>query len=141
MSKREGFPHRRRIRRRPDFLQIQGGGKRFSTPHFLVFALHRPIEGADKSRLVSTARFGITVSRKVGCAVTRNRIKRWVRECCRREAFCVGPSWDVVVVAKPQACEALWSETKAELAGVWLRLGGAPQAGLRAPRLPSGRGS
>jgi len=28
-------------------------------------------------------RLGLSVSKKVGCAVVRNRIKRWVRECCR----------------------------------------------------------
>jgi len=141
MPKREGFPQGRRIRKRPDFLRIQGGGKRFSTPHFLVFALPRTREATDKSRVASTARFGITVSRKVGCAVTRNRIKRWVRECCRREASCVGPSWDVVVVAKPHACKALHAETTAELNSVWLRLGASPQFGLRPSRLPEGRGS
>src|SRR6185369_5045006 len=120
MSKREGFPPGRRIRRRPDFLEVQGRGRRFVTPHFLVFALKRSQTQppACAGVLVPRARFGITVSRKVGCAVTRNRIKRWVRECCRRESS-VATCWDIVVVAKPQAAAVSLDLALSELATVW----------------------
>jgi ribonuclease P protein component len=50
-------------------------------------------------------RLGITVSKRVGNAVTRNRIKRWVREFVRQQP---ADAWlpagcDVVVIAKASA--------------------------------------
>ncbi len=45
-------------------------------------------------------RLGVTVTRKVGPAVKRNRIKRWVREAFRRERGALPPGFDMVWVAK-----------------------------------------
>jgi len=102
------------------------------TPHFLVFALKRSQPSVRSAPLVPRTRFGITVSRKVGSAVTRNRIKRWVRECCRRESS-VAPCWDIVVVAKPQAAKASLDLAFSELATVWSRLGTSPSRSSSRP--------
>jgi ribonuclease P protein component len=59
--------------------------------HFLVFVMDR-YDSAP-------ARLGITVTRKVGNAVRRNRIKRLVREWFRRRARELG-SCDLVIIAK-----------------------------------------
>jgi len=48
-------------------------------------------------------RLGLTVSRKVGNAVVRNRVKRRIREWFRRERDCFGGAWDVVVIARREA--------------------------------------
>jgi ribonuclease P protein component len=62
------------------------------------------------------ARLGITVSKKVGNAVVRNRIKRWVRESYRRLGH-IGEI-DVVVIAKPAAAESSYLATRLELRGL-----------------------
>ncbi len=49
-----------------------------------------------------TGRLGITVTKKVGNAVVRNRIKRMLREWLRTNGW-VPPGWDVVLVAKDSA--------------------------------------
>ena len=50
----------------------------------------------------ATTRVGITVSSRVGNAVVRNRIKRWIREHVRRRRAAL-PAGDLVVVAKASA--------------------------------------
>jgi len=122
----EGFPRARRVRKRLDYLRIQNQGRRYSTAHCLVFAISSPdLEPADGSGSPGArrlTRFGVTVSRKVGDAVTRNRVKRWIRESCRRWAPALPPSLDIVVVARPQAARAGLAPISAELASLTKRL-------------------
>jgi ribonuclease P protein component len=120
----EGFPRARRVRKRLDYLRIQNQGRRFSTPHFLVFTLPTPPgpSSTASSTASSTTRFGVTVSRKVGDAVTRNRVKRWIRESCRRWAAELPPTLDIVIVARPQAAGIGFAPTSAELASLTKRL-------------------
>jgi ribonuclease P protein component len=90
----ERFPRAARVRKRADYLAIQNRGRRVSGPHLLLFARG----GAD--------RVGVTVSRKVGGAVLRNRLKRWIRECYRRRRGELPRGLDLVVVARPSAAGA-----------------------------------
>ncbi len=66
-------------------------GRRLERDYFLVFRLDRS-EG-------EAVRLGITVTRKVGNAVQRNRIKRLVREWFRGRQQELSPC-DLVVIAK-----------------------------------------
>jgi ribonuclease P protein component len=77
--------------RRVDFQRATGGGSRFVGRHFLLFVRDRGDDGAT--------RLGITVTRGVGNAVRRNRIKRLVREWFRLRSYELGPC-DLVVIAK-----------------------------------------
>jgi ribonuclease P protein component len=70
------------------------------------------------------ARFGVTVSRKVGGAVVRNRVKRWIRESCRRMKDQLPAGVDLVVVARPSAAGAGYEPTARELATLARRLRG-----------------
>jgi len=80
----------RRMRRR-DFLTSTREGTRRATRYFIVFVLDRRDGGAG--------RLGITVTRKVGGSVQRNRIKRLAREWFRARASEFG-SCDLVLIAK-----------------------------------------
>jgi ribonuclease P protein component len=68
------------------------------------------------------SRFGLAVSRKVGDAVRRNRVKRWIREAVRRAPAPRGGPWDVVFIAKPEAAEAGFVTISAEVADLLGRL-------------------
>lgn len=51
-------------------------------------------------------RLGITVSKKLGKAHIRNRIRRRIREVYRLNEAAFTPGWDIVVVARTRAIEA-----------------------------------
>jgi ribonuclease P protein component len=83
-----------RLRKRREFLAVQGGGSKVSARNFLALATRRPDPGPG--------RIGLTVTRRVGNAVTRNRIRRMVREWLRRHGW-IPSGWDVVIIAKEGA--------------------------------------
>ncbi len=64
------------------------------------------------------ARLGVVTSRRVGGAVQRNRTRRRLREIFRARRGEFAPGIWLVVVAKPGAAEAPFSELREE----WLRL-------------------
>jgi ribonuclease P protein component len=66
-----------RFHHRHEFLRLQREGTRFQTAHFVLYAAIIPD--------ASCSRLGITVSRRIGNAVVRNRVKRRTRECFRLE--------------------------------------------------------
>jgi ribonuclease P protein component len=119
--RRERFPGAARVRRRPEYLAIQNRGRRVVGPHLLLFALPAavPVPASGGGRL------GVTVSKKVGNAVLRNRVKRWIRDCFRRRRPEFPPGLDLVVVARPPAAKADHGVVCNELASLARRLRGA----------------
>ena len=53
-----------------------------------------------------TNRVGVTVSKKLGGAVTRNRVRRRLREVYRLNEALFQPGWDIVVVARSRCIDA-----------------------------------
>ena len=83
-----------RLRKRGEYVRLfKTGKKAHSDYHFAQFTLGR----ADRTRL------GITVSKKVGNAVLRNRHKRYIREWYRRNRHKISGIWDINVIVKKQA--------------------------------------
>jgi ribonuclease P protein component len=87
------FPRAARVRRRREFTRIQGEGLRVHTDAFTIV-----VSSAEGGR----ARLGLTVSKKVGNSVVRNRVRRVLREIFRRRAAEL-PAIDLVIIAKPSA--------------------------------------
>lgn len=67
-------------------------------------------------------RLGLTVSRKVGGAVVRNRIRRRLREAYRHNKDRFPPGYDVVIGVKPSAARAPYGEILADLLAALARL-------------------
>ena len=58
----------------------------------------------------ATNRVGVTVSKKLGCAVVRNRVRRRLREVYRLNETRFSPGWDIVVVARSRCVDADFSK-------------------------------
>ena len=70
-----------------------------------------------------TPRLGLSVSRRVGNAVTRNAVRRRLREVFHASLDEVPGSWDLVVSARPEAAEAGLGELRREFARSLRKLG------------------
>lgn len=111
-----GLPKSCRLRKRPEFLTTQKRGRKLITKSFLFFALPVEREGM---------RLGVTVSRKVGVAVVRNRVKRLLREAFRLHQHELPSGLDLVAIARSEAATPPDSlaEVERELLEVRRRLG------------------
>jgi ribonuclease P protein component len=88
-----------RLRQRADYLVVQSDGTKMHGRHILGIARPR-----SDSQLAG--RLGLTVTKKVGNAVVRNRIRRMLREWMRLHGW-VPDGWDLVLVAKDSAARQL----------------------------------
>ena len=91
-----------RVRQRIDYLAVQSAGTKHHGRHVLAIARKR----TDPQL---AGRLGLTVTKKVGNAVVRNRIKRMLREWMRLHGW-VPRGWDIVLVAKDSAARQLHSD-------------------------------
>jgi len=104
-----------RLRKRFEFLRLSNSPHKFATRGFLVIWLENG----------SRARLGITVSKKVGCAVIRNRVKRYVRESFRQMRLPL-PGVDINVVARRDAAAMDFSTVQRELEKAFRLIGTSP---------------
>jgi len=91
--KSKGFPKSARVVRRSEYRAIQRSSLRVVTDHYIIYG---------RKRRRKSQRIGITVSKKVGNAVVRNRVKRLVRECFRLNKEHLPPELDLVLVARKE---------------------------------------
>lgn len=96
---RLGFSKEQRLRRRAEYVAVQSNGAKVHGRHVLAIARRR-------SDSTLAGRLGLTVTKKVGNAVVRNRIKRLLKEWLRHHGW-VPTGWDVVLVAKDSAARQL----------------------------------
>lgn len=98
-----------RLRRRADFLRCYKRGRRQYGRLVTLYVLERGQEAV-------CPRLGITVTRKVGGAVVRQKIKRRIREIYRRWSQRRQlPPYDILVHVKPKASQADFTTLQTEI--------------------------
>lgn len=94
-----------RIKQNNDFQRIYKNGKSVANRQFVIYTADNE---CDHFRL------GISVSKKLGNAVTRNRIKRSIRECFKHHKEDI-ISKDIIVIARHQSVDLKVADTKKSL--------------------------
>ena len=115
-----------RLRNRHEFVAVQRQGRRWQCRHITV---------VGRRRREGPARIGLVVSRRVGNAVSRNKVKRLIREAFRVSRRDLPEAVDLVVVARPTAPGASFRQLRGEL------LEAARELERRLPALPRGDAS
>lgn len=98
---------RQRVKKNREFQTIFKDGKSFANRQFIVYQYKK--EGQTEFRL------GLSVSKKIGNAVTRNRIKRYLRQAFLELKDDLHQNMDYVVIARKQAATMDFHETKKSL--------------------------
>jgi ribonuclease P protein component len=126
-SQRETRHRRPRLSKSADFDRVYRRGRSVASQHLVLYAFPRELppdgsEGTDGSDL----RLGVSVGRKVGGAVDRNRVKRQIREAFWTLPGELPEGHDFVVVARPSVSGLLEAEgfdgLRGDLAGLAGRL-------------------
>lgn len=102
-----------RLKKRAAFTYVYKRGERTGSRHLTLLAA-RSGEGL---------KIGLSVSRKVGNAVTRNRVKRLLREALTPLTAAIDPSCMYVLVAHPSAAELDFASVCAETEKIFRRAG------------------
>jgi ribonuclease P protein component len=118
------------LKKRSEFLWVRNG-RRWSAAAFVLEARTRQNVAAAES----PARFGFTVSKKVGGAVVRNRVRRRLRALTAalspKQAL---PGFDYVIIARTPAIDRSFADLKADLDQALARVHQAPGQKRRASR-------
>ncbi len=90
------FSKKERVLKQADFVRIKIAGKKADSECFIA---RYKKNGKENNRL------GLTISKKAGRAVVRNRLKRLVREKFRVNKHNLSGSWDINIIAKKNVAQ------------------------------------
>jgi ribonuclease P protein component len=107
------LPTGERLRRDRDFRRVYAAKRAIVHPLMVLYS--RPSQGAT--------RIGFSVSKKLGGAVRRNRIKRRLREACRAHAPVLRSGFDAIFVARSRLGEAEYQEIVQTVGELFRRAG------------------
>lgn len=96
-----------RLRESEDFQKVFQKGKSVANRQFVVYLLPKEEEGQ--------LRIGVSVSKKIGKAVVRNRVKRLIREAIRHMLPQITWTGDLIIIARAPLAEMEYHELQSSL--------------------------
>jgi len=96
-----------RIKKNEEFQAIFKHGKSFANRQLVIYYKYKQKQ--------THFRVGLSVGKKIGNAVTRNRVKRYLRECFIHLEDDILPDLDIVIIARQPASEMDYKAFKSSL--------------------------
>lgn len=96
-----------RIRKNEDFQEVFKHGKSYANRQFVLYLLKREAQ--------PNFHLGLSVSKKIGNAVTRNRVKRYIKEVFNTLGDEINPNFDYVIIARKPTASMDFFETQKSL--------------------------
>lgn len=96
-----------RLARSEDFTRVYRTGRSVANKYLVLYYFERPAPGAGED--LSGARVGFSVSKRLGGAVDRNRIKRILREAFHAQGQSLRGNMDLVLIARSPIAELIES--------------------------------
>ncbi len=106
------------IKNRRDFLAANAG-KKTVTPALVLQMKKRPADHPVEG----VTRIGFTVTKKMGNAIARNRIKRRLREAVRKADLPLLPQCDYVIISRQKALDCPFADLLSELQFAFSKIG------------------
>jgi len=101
-----------RLTKNFEFIKVYKTGRRLSSLFFTMYI---------KKNELNFSRLGVSVSKKVGKSVVRNKIKRRIKEIVRLNYDYIKQGYDIVVSAKPSSVQLDFKAMEKELIGLMKR--------------------
>ncbi|MDD8014146.1 MAG: ribonuclease P protein component [Acidobacteriota bacterium] len=101
----EGLSPQERIRKKSDFLALYKKGSRLRGKYFDIVYL---------ANQLPFSRMAVVVSKRVGNAVVRNKVKRWTRDLFRRNKDLMREPTDLILIMRKDIVDLSREERKAE---------------------------
>ncbi|WP_449622064.1 ribonuclease P protein component [Robertmurraya sp. Marseille-Q9965] len=96
-----------RVKKNKDFQEIFKKGKSFANRQFVVYSLRKPGQ--------THFRIGLSVSKKLGNAVMRNQIKRYIRQAFLELEDDLQNEFDYIIIARKPVADMDFFEIKSSL--------------------------
>ena len=100
------LPQEYRLRRADDLKQVRQNGRSRRHPLLIMIV---------SSNEMQNSRFAFIASRRVGTAVTRNRVKRLLRESVRLSLDRIEPGWDCLLIARQSMASAPFGDVQSAI--------------------------
>ena len=131
VMKKFALEKQQRIKREAEFKKIMKKGKSYADKYLVMYVLEKSSEinsltssskkmaQEEESRL---PRLGLSVDRRIGKAVIRNRIKRWMREVFRLHQSRLKDRMEIILIARSSARELVdYFEMEKRILNLWGR--------------------
>ncbi|MDI6642215.1 MAG: ribonuclease P protein component [Elusimicrobiota bacterium] len=116
---RYSFKKSERLHTTREFNNVFKYGKKYSSPALTVFVCKQSTDFSS----AEITRLGLAVSRKLGKAVKRNKLKRRLREIFRLNKHLLKPAYDIVIVPKQNSVELDFHTLEETLLSIWKKAG------------------